>query len=218
MKGQKKRRRTGFKKGNSCNNKSAKLEPAVKTVKTIVRVDTKTHKELSRRKPTSALGKPSDALGNESNGPVQLNDYLALRPRVERSYLQQYMARHESSEDYIIVHRQKAAAFWNKVVLEHKDQHPRCQGVVENDTQHSRKVGTVWAIAAKCNRCGYLSTPTKLYDEVQTGKPGRKAAAPNVWLQVALSKNSIGNTAARDIFTTMNVNPPSRSGLLQNSK
>lgn len=193
--------------------KTLERKDSVSQHKRIVRLDQKQYQELSEitcaNKFQKGMGEPKFA----ENELGQQMEYLTLRPKPSSSYLQQYMANDESADEYVLVHRQKAAEFWNRVVLEHKKLTPNCCGLVQNDDNRSSKVGTVWSMAAKCSQCGYFSEKVKLYDEVDTGKRGRKAAGPNVRLQVALSKNSIGNTAVQHILTSLNLDPPSKSGL-----
>lgn len=215
MKGRYKRRSFGFKKGNKHNKQCPPVAPDDKCNRQIVRIEADQYQELTRRSTAAGNLNSNQVRTRSSDQDNQQMDFSVLRPRGSKSYLQRYMDKGESNNDYILVHRQKAAVFWNQVIKEHILQHPGCKGVVENDMSRSRKVGTVWEVAALCEHCNYKSPLMKLYEEVQTVNKnrGRKAAEPNIWLQVALSKNSIGNTAAREIFASMNIDPPSKSGL-----
>ncbi|MEG7521476.1 MAG: hypothetical protein M3H12_00005, partial [Chromatiales bacterium] len=51
----------------------------------------------------------------------------------------------------------------------------------------------------------------KLYTEIETGKKGRKPAAPNVGLQVGLQESTTGNAKGRLILTCLNLPVPNRS-------
>jgi hypothetical protein len=213
MRGQKKRRLNGFKKGHEQLNHKSKSK-TVETTKRVVRLDVDEYRKVKQRVTEFSLlnsnltQEPDCASENQIDG-------LSLRPRVRKSYLQQYQEKNDSEGEYILVHKQKSELFWNKVILEHHKAFPRCAGPVVDDVGRSQKMGTVWILAAKCTRCQYKSEKEKLYEEVHTGKRGRKAAATNLRLQIALSKNSISNTAMHHILSSMNVNPPSKSGLTQ---
>ena len=54
-----------------------------------------------------------------------------------------------------------------------------------------------------------------LYEEIKTGKPGRKPATANVGLNIGLSNTPIGPSNVRKIFlsTCTNIPAPSRRGL-----
>lgn len=215
MRGKTKRRKTSFKKGHPIYKRREKLE-IVDLCRRKVRLDYKQYQELteivSKRRNKDATGQAQQAKMEAAQQHFQI-DYLTLRPKKSSSYLEQYMVNDDSVDEYVLVHSQKTAKFWNQVVLEHKKLARNCRGLVENDKERSTKVGTVWNMAAKCSKCGYISEKVKLYDEVDTGRRGRKAAGPNVRLQVALSKNSIGNSAVQHILTSLNLDPPSKTGL-----
>ena len=52
-----------------------------------------------------------------------------------------------------------------------------------------------------------------LYDEIKTGKPGRKPATANVGLHIGLSNTPIGPSNVRKICLSSNIPAPSRRGL-----
>ena len=67
----------------------------------------------------------------------------------------------------------------------------------------------VSVIAVSTNRrCTY-----NLYEEIKTGKPGRKPATANVGLNIGLSNTPIGPSNVRKIFLSTNIPAPSRRGL-----
>jgi len=75
------------------------------------------------------------------------------------------------------------------------------------------KVGLCWQCGLRCIKCGYTSRMYKLYHEVETGKRGRKPAAPNIGLQVGLQESTTGIVKSRVIFASMNVPSPCISGM-----
>ena len=62
-------------------------------------------------------------------------------------------------------------------------------------------------------KCGYTSKMYKLYHEVETGKRGRKPAAPNIGLQVGLQECTTGIVKSRVIFASMKVPSPCISAM-----
>lgn len=214
MKGKFKRRRNGFKKGHQQLYSNPKSQ-TVGVYKRVVRLDKEVYQEVNERTANASATTTSadNTLNVPENVPESQQEFLSLRPRASKSYMKQYKEKSANADSYMLVHEQKNQTFWIKVTEEHREHFPRCKGQIIKDPERSQKVGTVWIIAAKCTGCTYRSEREKLYEEVDTGRRGRKAAAPNVRLQVALSKNSIGNTGMRHILSTMNVAPPSKSGL-----
>lgn len=52
-----------------------------------------------------------------------------------------------------------------------------------------------------------------LYDEIETGKPGRKSATANVGLNIGMSQTPIEPSAVRKLCLSSNISAPSRRGL-----
>ena len=75
------------------------------------------------------------------------------------------------------------------------------------------KVGLCWQCCLRCMKCGYTSKMYKLYHEVETGKQGRKPAAPNIGLQVGLQECTTGIVMSRVIFASMNLPSPCISAM-----
>ena len=98
-------------------------------------------------------------------------------------------------------------------MAEHRDMSPKCKGLLLYDDDRTTQWGAVWAMALKCTKCQYQSKKEKLYDEVNTGKKGRKAADANVRLQLGLATQGVGQTGTRHLLSAVNIKPPSRSGM-----
>ena len=82
-----------------------------------------------------------------------------------------------------------------------KDHH--ATGVCDNlqwDLVDFEPRGIVSCAVLMCVSCGYRSLRTKLYEEVPSEGPGRKAASRNVRPQLVLQYMTIGPTEARLIF------------------
>lgn len=214
MKGKMKRRALGFKKGHTHLNQNSKSH-TVDMSKRVIRVSKDVYDKVQERVSdiSCEIGAAQSNQTKASENAICSGDYLKLRPKATKTYMEIYAQKDDTVGEYMLVHEQKMELFWNAVMREHQQIHPRCKGLVVKDAGRSQKFGTVWTLAAKCTKCNYLSKREKLYDEVLMPGRGRKAAAPNVRLQVALSKNSIGNTAIQHILASMNVDPPSKSGL-----
>ncbi|CAC5360864.1 unnamed protein product [Mytilus coruscus] len=102
---------------------------------------------------------------------------------------------------------------WNSVFGEHQRLHPNCNGFLQWNMEREEKFGFVNREEAMCDKCTYRSKKFKLYEEVQTKNPGRKAAKINVSAQAALSQTPLGYTGLRKIVLGCNMPAPSTSGL-----
>lgn len=214
--GSTKKRRTQFRKGHGLLYTPKKSE-TVDLYKRIVRVDDNQYQELTGI-TSSSHNEDTDAKVRQGSNPLgNQTAYLKLRPRKSVSYLEEYMNKNDSAETSILVDRQKFVNFWNTAMAQHKERSPKCDSGFVDDPKRSARVGAASIMALKCKKCGFLSERAKLYDEVACNTRGRKAAGVNVRLQTALTKNGIGNTAAHHILTALNMNPPSKSGLMKTS-
>lgn len=108
---------------------------------------------------------------------------------------------------------------FNKCVKEHLAQEPSCEGIVRFDSNRYIKRGLGIRSGLRCTVCDYKSTGIMaFYEEVvqkdeSKGRQGRPAAKLNVQLQVALTKTPIGNSAFRNILSTLDIDPPSERGM-----
>ena len=112
--------------------------------------------------------------------------------------------------EYRIFHKQLTLQFFNKAA--------RAHGTCTCDLSWSEtgeiKFGLCWIEALECLTCGFKTEGTKLYEEVVIpGQGGRRAAVPNVGLQVGLMHTPVGNTAFRNICATIGIPPPSPHSL-----
>ncbi|CAG2254295.1 unnamed protein product [Mytilus edulis] len=105
------------------------------------------------------------------------------------------------------------AVMWNSVFGEHQRLHPNCNGFLQWNMEQEEKFGFVNREEAMCDKCNYQWRKFKLYEEVQTNKPGRKTAKINVSAQAALSQTPLGYTGLRKIVLGCNMPAPSASGL-----
>ena len=74
-----------------------------------------------------------------------------------------------------------------------------------------------WGLFSKavliCKSCDFKSVNTKLYEEVPSSKPGRKAAAGNNRLQLLLQDMPIGQTEMQLLFAAVGLRAGSLSGM-----
>ena len=102
---------------------------------------------------------------------------------------------------------------WNKVFHEHQLQHPECPGILLWDLEKEQKWGLSSRQCVKCTKCKYRSKRYPLYEELETGKPGRKAAKVNTAIHVGLSQTPIAQTSLRKILLSGNIRVPAASSL-----
>ncbi|CAC5400695.1 unnamed protein product [Mytilus coruscus] len=105
------------------------------------------------------------------------------------------------------------AVMWNAVFNEHSELSPHCKGFLEWDMSKEERWGLGNSECAICDTCSYQSKRYRLYEEVQTGKKGRKPAKMNIGAQAALAQTSISTTSFRKILFGTNSVAPSVKGL-----
>lgn len=107
---------------------------------------------------------------------------------------------------------------WNNVFKEHCDVNPHCSGQLKWDAGSERQRGLCWIEQATCTACSYRSKPYKLYSEINTNKPGMKAASPNVGIHAAMAQTPVGYTSLRKILLASNTPAPSHTGLFKSAR
>ena len=73
--------------------------------------------------------------------------------------------------------------------------------------------GLATILKIQCMACDYGLTKFKLYQEVDTKAPGRKAATSKLGLQTGISQAPLGNDGMRKILLSTNSPAPSRKTL-----
>ena len=210
MKGDKKRKKTCFKKGYSPHNKGKVTESRQNTVTPIVKWKRLPH-NISQCALRRAEKEPST-----SSCFVRY-----LRPKVPGTYTyadkykKAVIARPES-DSYRIFHPAMTEKLWNTAVSEHRQLHPLCKGMLIFDNRKEMKVGLAWKESLKCTTCSYTSASHKLYKEVESPysiNPGPKPATLNAAVHTGLMTTSIGSTGFRNILLHMNIPVPSTSSM-----
>ncbi|XP_045199019.2 uncharacterized protein LOC123553351 [Mercenaria mercenaria] len=102
----------------------------------------------------------------------------------------------------------------NCVTRQHRESNPSCCGDLAFDPHREMQRGIVWREAVLCDSCPYKSEMFNLYKEVNTGyTTGRKAAAANVGINVALTQTPIAASSLTKILAGGNIKPPSKRGI-----
>lgn len=114
---------------------------------------------------------------------------------------------------YIFVHSDKNAKQFNDAFWAHVEASPQCRGYLVYNSDNVERWGLCWSLALKCTDCQFQTEKTHLYEEVQQGKRGRKAAKPNVSVQVGLARQGISAEGFSDILTSADIIPPSIRGM-----
>ena len=102
---------------------------------------------------------------------------------------------------------------WNTVFEEHRVQQPLCTGKLLWDVDSERQQGLCWIENAKCTKCNYKSKPFKLFSQVETDRPGQKAAAPNIGVHAAMAQTPVGITSFKKLLLASNTPAPSQKGM-----
>ena len=102
---------------------------------------------------------------------------------------------------------------FNEVFRQHQQRSPDCRGRLDFDYATEQQISLCWREKIVCDQCPYTSQRYNLYDEIETGKPGRKSATANVGLNIGLSQTPIGPSNVRKLCLSSNIPATSRRGL-----
>ena len=122
-----------------------------------------------------------------------------------------------NKDSYRFLHLGKLYEMLNQVVRGHKAASPDSDGHLDWDMGAEERRGLATILRMQCMTCDYGSTKHKLYQEVDTKVPGRKAATSNLGLQIGLSQTPLGNDGMRKILLSTNTPAPSRKALQKSS-
>ena len=117
----------------------------------------------------------------------------------------------DTNNEMRLLHLKKLEVMWNHAIKNHGLSSPDCSDM-EFTTAVEVHRGLVVQQGLECKNCKYKTEVFKLYNEVDppTKKPGPKAAAVNVALQVALMGTTMFNTKVRSLLSAMDLRVPSR--------
>ena len=121
-----------------------------------------------------------------------------------------------SAEGNRLIDVTKLTEMVNNVTRTHALESVHCK-LPEIQVAREKKWGLAWKYQWKCTNCSFLSPEYKLYNEVNTGKPGPSPACMNLTFQAGLQDTPMGNTRARYLLASADVPPPSRSSMQRTS-
>lgn len=131
--------------------------------------------------------------------------------------MQNIISFRNEADTYRLVQVKANEDMWNEVFKQHCDLHPHCSGELRWDANSERQQGLCWVEHARCTECKYKSKPYKLFSEVNTNRPGQKAAAPNVGIHAAMAQTPVGFTSLRKVLLASNTPAPSHTGLYKSA-
>ncbi|CAC5366337.1 unnamed protein product [Mytilus coruscus] len=102
---------------------------------------------------------------------------------------------------------------WNKAFREHQQKSPACEGKLSCDLEKEEKRGFSSRQTLICTSCSYISDKYSLYEELETGKPGRKPSKLDTAVHVGLSQTPIASSSMRKIILSGNMQAPAASSL-----
>lgn len=108
-------------------------------------------------------------------------------------------------EGNFVAEKSRILQLFNHASKEHKEL-GKCDEVDCWDFIDIEPWGVYCSVVITCTHCGYKSDPTRLYEELDSGKRGRKAAVGNVRLQLMLQDTPIGPTEAQLLFAAVGLN------------
>lgn len=206
-KGIRKRNRTRFQKGN--NFKPNSMVEVESPSKKVLRLSQADYNNCVQNTYEGKLETRSSTTG-------QAADTMILRPRESGEFYSEYNEDGSiPAGEYninVVANLVKIMGLLSMVANEHpQDKCPKALFAL--DKKHTEKRGYCWALSAKCLNCSYVSGKYKLYEEVETKGPGRRKAAPNMGLQIGLSRQGIGYEGIADIMNACNIASPSKQSM-----
>ena len=121
------------------------------------------------------------------------------------------------AESYRVLHNRRTSDLWNMAFQDHKKKIPTCNARLDWDYSKQEKRGLAWISCLRCSNCGYQSPRKKLYEEVASTRPGRKAAQLNVAMSLGQMGTSLTTEGMRGMFLTANVLPASASSMQESA-
>ena len=209
--GSRKKRRAGLKKGHSIRSGYRRVAEKPKKPKPVIRFDQEDHEDNTTCDPEGKI-----TTNGIDGAPMEAT---ILRPRKQETFYQAYdkkSTRTGAGDDntYSFLHRAKTLELFNTAIEGHQKHSPKCKAPLTWNYSQIQQRGLCWIMGLKCTLCSYTTVKgKKLYHEVPTNRPGRKPAAPNIGLQIALSRQGIGISGMADILNAMNCIAPSLSGM-----
>ena len=218
MKGKNKRKKSQFKQGHVPHNKGdpRNCEKMVHEPIKYKRLTVDVYNSITEESQDGAGVCTKDCDGQPCNV-----KYLRPRPNPPTILDELLKARSSTDSDFEWSMRyfdpESVEELWNTSITEHASTDPTCTGRLIHDKNSEKKWGICWKETLKCTECQYRSKEYNLYPEVDTGKPGRKPAAPNLGLQIGIAHTGIGNTGARNILMAAGIPAPALRSMQRNA-
>ena len=114
---------------------------------------------------------------------------------------------------YRLVDVNATVDFGVEAALEHQQAHPDCTGRPKLQVESEVHRGLAVSEKLCCKQCAFKTSRTKLYSEVAHPGRGRRAAVPNMALQVGLHNTTMAAAATQRLLAALGTTVPSASGL-----
>lgn len=146
-------------------------------------------------------------------------DGILLRPRHntatdELTEMASYIDPVSELDTNRVVHLQKTLEMMNEANHLHLKHAPNCEHDLTVLKEEPFGLGT--KISLNCKGCAYQSRMYKLYTEIPSSRPGRKAAAMNRAIHLGAQGTGISAYGLRTIFTAANIPSPHLRGMYKN--
>lgn len=209
-KSMKKRPKNGYKKGHVPWHAGKKLE-FTKIPKP------EPYSRLSLESFESRVNEYPNGIMAIHNVDGTMSDGKILRPLSKSSevvdmYLQPSDS-HPDEQTYKIFQQGPLQAMMNSEMKNHRLHKNDCEGDLRFDTESHKKWGLAWTERFICDECGFTSKFYDLFEPIETGKRGRRAAKINIAAQVGLMHTPISNKSFSEILNCANIISPAASGM-----
>ena len=201
----------GFKTGGQSPTKGKRFPTCRPTAKKYARLCKESFESRIKFNTKDETLTVSDADGSTTN-------LAPLRPLSHKKRLIDEYTVPDQTTDHpdLLTHRlycpKKVQDMFNSEIKQHCVT-KKCIGDLVFDNIASRQWGLAWWERLKCTHCKYVSAYYKLYTEVDSKGRGRKAATPNVGVQLGLMTTQTSNTGARRILMNAGIVPPSKKSM-----
>lgn len=204
-------RKYGYQKGSIPANKGRKMHFEPYYTEAVYRRVTRDTFQSRIHVNKTGVFTFKDVDGSDTN--VRPLRPLANKPKLVDAYVKPCSSGHPDLYTYKLYRPLDIQRMFNSENRNHLQFKEGCKGDLIFDARKSRKWGVCWIERLKCSKCRFKSMYHKLYEEINSSKPGRKAAKPNKGIQAGLKTTPISNNAMTRILIHANVIPPAISGM-----
>ena len=227
--GNRKRKRNGIQKGtvlkSSMNSKSDTPNQVQDTIDHTADSDSDGEPEIKRhyqsfyddvvkKTPSNEIGTPG-ADGKDGSKMILRPKPDVPGPDVEDTDEQEKRlpgtGEYNMESGNIVIEKSRYEKLLNSFIKKHAD--VECPDGLEIETINFRPWGLFVSAQVKCKNCGRESDRANLYEEVETTKPGRKAAVGNVSLGCMIQETGLGPTGTKLLYAGGGLNAGSMTSL-----